>query len=144
MNNNLIKVLEILLADSYALYLKTQNFHWNVTGPNFQPLHNLFEEQYKDLALAIDEVAERVRTLGKKAPGSWKVYAELTSIEDGNENADAITMIHDLIDSQSLIIKTLKRTIDEAQKVGDEVTIDIAITRIGIHEKNSWMLKSSI
>jgi starvation-inducible DNA-binding protein len=144
MNNNLIKVLETLLADSYTLYLKTQNFHWNVTGHNFKSLHSLFEEQYKDLASAIDEIAERIRMLGSKAPGSWKTYAELTTIKDSNKNADSISMIHDLIDGQELIIKTFKKTIDEAQKIKDEVTIDMAVTRIGIHEKNSWMLKSSI
>lgn len=104
----------------------------------------MFEEQYKDLASAIDEIAERIRMLGSKAPGSWKTYAELTTIKDSNKNADSISMIHDLIDGQELIIKTLKKTIDEAQKIKDEVTIDMAVTRIVIHEKNSWMLKSSI
>ena len=144
MNDNLIKALEILLADSNALYLKTQNFHWNVTGPNFYALHNLFEEQYEDLAVAIDEIAERIRALGKKAPGNWKSYTKLTSIADGDEHADAVTMIRELINSQDAILKTLKRTIDEAQKVGDEVTIDMATTRMNVHEKNAWMLKSSL
>ena len=136
--------LKTLLADSYALYLKTQNYHWNVTGPNFKPLHLLFEEQYTDLAMAIDEIAERIRTLGDKAPGNWKAYAALTSIQDGNENADATAMVSEITKDQGVLVHTLKQALEAAQEVGDEVSIGLIVDRMAVHEKNAWMLRSSI
>ncbi len=136
--------LKLVLADSYALFLKTQNYHWNVTGPNFKSLHELFELQYDDLFAAIDEIAERIRTLGDKAPGSFSKYAEITSIKEGDENKPADQMVTELVEDQALIIKTLNKALKISQGNDDEVTIGMIIDRIAIHEKNAWMLRSSI
>ncbi|MCD6034810.1 MAG: dps1 [Rickettsiales bacterium] len=136
--------LKIVLADSYTLYLKTQNYHWNVTGPQFKTLHLLFEEQYTDLAAAVDEIAERIRALGSKAPASFKNYDNLRTLKDGNENASAPQMIQELAADQELIVTCLKTLLTTAQKAGDEATADLAIGRIALHEKNAWMLKSSL
>jgi len=141
---NVIEKLKILLADTYALYLKTQNYHWNVEGVNFKPLHLLFEEQYSDLTIAVDDIAERIRTLGEKAPGTFSAYNSMKTIEDGNENADAATMVKELSADQENIIKSLKNVLDVAQEIGDEVTIGMVVDRIAIHEKNGWMLRSSV
>lgn len=143
-NTTVTEALKVLLADTYALYLKTQNYHWNVTGPNFKPLHLLFEEQYSDLAVAVDDIAERIRALGEKAPGTWKAYEALTTIKDGNENADADTMVKELADDQGNIGNTLKKVLEAAQAVGDEVTIGLVADRLTVHEKAAWMLRSSI
>ncbi|MBN8522363.1 MAG: DNA starvation/stationary phase protection protein [Rickettsiaceae bacterium] len=136
--------LKSVLADSYSLYFKTQNFHWNVTGPHFKSLHSLFEEQYTDLADAIDEIAERIRWLGQKVPGSLKFYSDLTSISSSDEHADSTTMIKELLQGQDLVIKTLKAALTVAKTFDDEGTCDLLIARIKTHEKNSWILKSSI
>lgn len=136
--------LKSVLADSYSLYFKTQNFHWNVTGPHFKSLHSLFEEQYTDLADAIDEIAERIRWLGQKVPGSLKFYSDLTSISSSDEHADSTTMIKELLQGQDLIIKTLKAALTVAKTFDDEGTCDLLIARIKTHEKNSWILKSSM
>lgn len=136
--------LKKVLADSYALYLKTQNYHWNVTGPQFSSLHLMFEAQYTDLAVAIDEIAERIRSLGEKAPGTWKAYEAISSIKDGDEHAKAETMVRQLAGDQHSIIATLKATLDAADDADDQVTEDLMIGRIAVHEKNAWMLKSSI
>lgn len=136
--------LKQVLADSYALYIKTQNFHWNVTGPNFQSLHLLFEGQYNDLFAAVDEIAERIRTLGDKAPGSFKAYSAITNIEDGDENASAEEMVKQLAEDQNKIVKSLNTALDSAQKDDDEATIGLLVDRITVHEKNGWMLRSSV
>jgi len=136
--------LKSVLADSYSLYFKTQNFHWNVTGPHFKSLNSLFEEQYTDLADAIDEIAERIRWLGQKVPGSLKFYSDLTSISSSDEHADSTTMIKELLQGQDLVIKTLKAALTVAKTFDDEGTCDLLIARIKTHEKNSWILKSSI
>ncbi len=136
--------LKILLADSYSLYLKTQNYHWNVTGANFKPLHLLFEEQYSELALAIDEIAELIRGLGEKAPATWGAYEKITNIKDGDENAAAKTMVEDLANDQNIIIKTLQNLLESAQNANDEVVIGAAVDRMTVHRKNKWMLDSSI
>jgi starvation-inducible DNA-binding protein len=143
-NKTVANSLKTVLADSYILYLKTQNYHWNVTGPNFKSLHLMFEEQYNDLFLAVDLIAERIRALGDKAPGSFAAYSKLTSIKEGSENLDAVLMVEELIRDQDIIIKTLTKTLKEAQNSGDEVTAGIVINRIEIHQKNAWMLKSSL
>ncbi len=136
-------VLKIVLADSYALYLKTHNYHWNVEGANFRALHLMFEEQYTDLALAVDDIAERIRSLGEKAPGTFSKFSELSSIKEGNEKADAAYMVKDLADSQDQIVKSLKDALAVAQNADDEVTAGLLIDRMGIHEKAAWMLKST-
>jgi starvation-inducible DNA-binding protein len=139
-----VETLKVALADTYALYLKTQNYHWNVTGPNFKPLHLLFEEQYNDLALAVDTIAERIRALGEKAPGTWKAYETLSTIKDGDENADAVTMVKEIAGDQDVLVSTLKQALEAAQTVGDEVTIGLVVDRMGVHEKAAWMLRSSV
>ena len=136
--------LKIVLADSYALYLKTHNYHWNVEGANFRALHLMFEEQYTDLAIAVDDIAERIRALGEKAPGTFSAFSKLSSIKEGDENASAASMIKELANSQDTIIGSLKNALDVAQKVNDEVTAGLLIDRMGVHEKAAWMLKSTV
>lgn len=143
--NNVAKELGILLADSYVLYLKTQNFHWNVTGPHFASLHALFEEQYTDLATAVDDIAERIRSLGFAAPASFKAYEKLATIADAPEAVlTADEMVEALAQDQTLIGKTLNAVLKLAQEAEDEVTIGLVIDRLTVHEKNAWMLNSSL
>ena len=142
--DKLIQYAKIAFASEFSFYLKAHNFHWNVTGPNFNSLHSLFEEQYSDLANAIDEIAERIRWLGQKVPGSLKFYSDLTSISSSDEHADSTTMIKELLQGQDLVIKTLKAALTVAKTFDDEGTCDLLIARIKTHEKNSWILKSSI
>jgi len=143
-SSSTVAALKKVLADSYALYIKTQNYHWNVMGPNFASLHALFETQYRDLAEAIDGIAERIRALGEKAPGALSAYAELTNIQDGNHDASADQMVKDLYQDQERIAQSLKLALKAAQEVGDEVTIGMIIERMTIHEKNAWMLRASV
>ena len=143
-NQVLINCLKEVLADSYVLYLKTQNYHWNVTGPNFQSLHLMFEGQYNDLFAAIDLIAERIRALGYKAPGSFATYNKLTHIAEGREDLDSSSMVKELSKDQEIIISILYKTLHEAQNIGDEVTVGIIAARIEVHQKNAWMLKSSL
>lgn len=145
MSKNLINNLKTVLADSYTLYLKTQNYHWNVTGPNFQSLHLLFETQYNDLFLAVDSIAERIRTLGETAPGGFKEFLSLTNIKEApSKPPKAVAMVKDLAGDQRKLVTSLTVALKEAQKVGDEATIGMLVDRITIHEKNEWMLKSSV
>jgi starvation-inducible DNA-binding protein len=137
------KQLKFVLADSYALYLKTQNYHWNVTGQNFPELHRLFEEQYKELAEAIDLIAERIRAVGETAPGGFKAFLALTSIEDGNETHKSLAMVKDLHQSHKQVVATLKKTLAAAHQADDETTADLMIQRITAHEKSVWMLGAS-
>lgn len=143
-NKPIVEALSKVLADSHALYLKTQNYHWNVVGPHFRSLHQMFEEQYTDLAEAIDIIAERIRALGAKAPGTWKAYEGLTSIQPGNEEASAQDMVKELAGDQSKILQTLKSTLDCAGEAGDEVTVDLMVQRMDVHDKARWMLESSL
>jgi starvation-inducible DNA-binding protein len=143
-NKSVANVLKNALADSYVLYLKTQNYHWNVTGPNFKSLHLMFEEQYTDLAAAIDLLAERIRALGEKAPGSFAIYHKLTKIQEGKEEISADAMVKELLQDQEIIVKTLSAVLAEAQQAKDEVTASMVADRIEIHQKNAWMLRSSI
>ncbi|MBL1146628.1 MAG: DNA starvation/stationary phase protection protein [Pseudomonadota bacterium] len=137
---DVVQALSVLLADSYGLYLKTQNYHWNVTGPMFQSLHTLFQTQYEELTLIVDEIAERIRALGAKAPGSYSAFAKLGSIKEENGNPTAAEMIENLAADQNLLIATAQTLLAAAQAVGDEATADLAIGRITLHEKNRWML----
>jgi len=145
MSNSLVSKLKVVLADSYTLYLKTQNFHWNVTGPSFQSLHNLFEEQYNDLFEANDEIAERIRTLGEAAPGSFEQFLGLKTIDEAPATPPAANaMVQELAQDQDRIVATLTAALKEAQANDDEATIGLLVDRITTHEKNGWMLKSSI
>lgn len=141
---SVVEALKNVLADNYALYLKTQNYHWNVEGPNFRGLHLLFEEQYTDLTTAIDAVAELIRGLGEKAPGTFSAYVRATSIKPGDEDASAEQMVAELGEDQAAIQKTLQAALDAAQAIGDEVVAGFVIERLTAHRKAAWMLKSSI
>ncbi len=139
-----INALTKVLADTYILYLKTQNFHWNVKGPMFRSLHLLFEEQYTELAMAIDEIAERIRSLGAYARGSFRDYLELTSIEESTGELKAEVMLEALANDQAAIRKTIGQAIRITSELNDDVTTDLMVRRADIHEKNEWMLRSSI
>lgn len=136
--------LAVLLADSYTLYLKTHNYHWNVTGPQFQSLHTLFEEQYQELAVAVDDIAERIRALGEFAPGSYKEFAKLTTIEEAEGIPSAEEMIKDLVKGHEAIAKTARNIVPVAENASDEVSLDILTQRMTVHEKTAWMLRSSV
>ncbi|MCC5861066.1 MAG: DNA starvation/stationary phase protection protein [Gammaproteobacteria bacterium] len=134
--------LSRLLADSYTLYLKTHNFHWNVTGPMFQTLHTLFETQYTELATAVDEIAERIRALGEPAPGSYQQFAALSSISEETGVPAAEDMIRQLVQGQEAVARTARSVFPAADAAGDEPTADLLTQRMQIHEKNAWMLRS--
>ncbi|MGF1548642.1 MAG: Dps family protein [Thiotrichales bacterium] len=134
--------LSRLLADTYTLYLKTHNYHWNVTGPMFNTLHVMFEQQYNELALAVDLIAERIRALGHAAPGSYRAYAELTVIPEENDQPNAETMIRRLVQGQEAVVRTARQVFPAADKARDEPTADLLTQRMQIHEKNAWMLRS--
>jgi starvation-inducible DNA-binding protein len=131
-----------LLADSYTLYLKTHNYHWNVTGPMFNTLHLMFEQQYTELALAVDLIAERIRALGHPAPGSYKAFAKLTSIEEETGLPAAEEMIRNLVTGQETVVRTARKLFPVVDKAGDEPTADLLTQLMQIHEKNAWMLRS--
>lgn len=143
-NSKTINGLSKLLADTYALYLKTQNFHWNVKGPNFKTLHLLFEEQYNELANAVDAIAERILTIGGVAPASFKIYMELTDIEDGDPSLVSHEMVKALHDDHSKVLKSLYEVLKDAQEDGDEGTVSFVGARIEDHEKIRWMLQASL
>jgi starvation-inducible DNA-binding protein len=143
-NKPVIESLKKLLADSYTLALKTQNYHWNVEGEQFATLHALFEAQYGELSAAIDEVAERIRALGEKSPGSYAAFSKLTVISEGDGDLDAPAMVKDLYHSHQQIIKTLNAAFEKADKAGDEGSADLCVGRLRAHEKAAWMLKSSL
>ncbi len=131
-----------LLADSYTLYLKTHNYHWNVTGPLFNTLHQMFEEQYTELGVAMDEIAERIRALGEPAPGSYQAYSELTEIEEEVGEPSAEEMILRLLKGQETVARTARSVIAAAEAANDEPTADLLTQRMQVHEKNAWMLRS--
>jgi len=131
-----------LLADTYSLYLKTHNFHWNVTGPMFQTLHLMFETQYNELALAVDLVAERIRALGFPAPGTYSEYAKLSSIKETAGVPKAKDMIRLLVEGQEAVVRTARSIFPAVERATDEATADLLTQRIQLHEKTAWMLRS--
>jgi starvation-inducible DNA-binding protein len=136
--------LSRLLADSYTLYLKTHNFHWNVTGPMFNTLHLMFEAQYTELAAAVDEIAERIRALGVPAPGSYAQYAKLTSVPEETGNPDATDMLRQLVEDHETVVRTARGVFPVVEKASDEPTADLLTQRMQIHEKTAWMLRSML
>jgi starvation-inducible DNA-binding protein len=136
------KGLSHLLADTYTLYLKTHNFHWNVTGPMFQTLHLMFETQYNELALAVDAIAERIRALGFPAPGTYSAYVKLSSISETEGVPDARKMIQLLVEGQEAVARTARKVFPAAEKASDEPTADLLTQRLQVHEKTAWMLRS--
>lgn len=136
--------LSKLLADTYTLYLKTHNYHWNVTGPMFNTLHLMFETQYTELATAVDEIAERIRALGMPAPGSYKAYAELTDIEEETSVPSAQEMIRQLMEGQETVVRTARSIFPVVDGANDEPSADLLTQRMQIHEKTAWMLRSML
>ncbi|MDX2473026.1 MAG: DNA starvation/stationary phase protection protein [Candidatus Krumholzibacteria bacterium] len=143
-NKEITNAAAVLLADSYALYLKTHNYHWNVTGPMFNSLHTMFEVQYDELALAVDEVAERIKALGAYAPGSFSEFAALTSLDEAVQGAKAVEMIEQLAADQLKVVAAAQALGRIADAAGDDVTTDLAIRRQEVHQKNAWMLRSHL
>jgi starvation-inducible DNA-binding protein len=136
--------LSRLLADSYTLYLKTHNYHWNVTGPMFNTLHLMFETQYNELALAVDQIAERIRALGHRAPGSYAEFGALTSIKEDKGSPSAEEMIRELVKGQEAVVRTAREVFPSAEAANDEPTADLLTQRMNLHEKNAWMLRSML
>ncbi|CAM3037339.1 DNA-binding protein [Legionella steigerwaltii] len=139
----IIKKLEVVLADTYALYLKTQNYHWHVKGVHFKSLHELFEMQYKELAEAVDAIAERILIMGHKAPATFTALNQLKTIKDGDSSADANRMVSDLAQDNGSLVNDLNTAVKLAQEHGDEGTVALLSERIAAHEKARWMLSAS-
>lgn len=134
--------LSKLLADTYTLYLKTHNFHWNVTGPMFQTLHLMFEQQYNELALAVDLIAERIRALGFPAPGTYREFSKLSSISEEEGTPGAEEMIRKLVEGQEAVVRTARSVFPVVDRANDEPTADLLTQRMQVHEKTAWMLRS--
>lgn len=142
--NEVANKLKEILADSYLLMLKTHFYHWNVRGTLFKPLHDLTEEQYSEIFEAIDNIAERIRALGYEAPGTLKSYSELSSVKDARSGLSDLEMAADLLETHENLIINLRETLRTADDVEDEVTVDIMVERLTVHEKYAWMLRSFI
>ena len=140
--NKIAEGLKHLLADSYTLYLQTHNFHWNVTGPMFNQLHIMFEEHYNELAIAVDDIAERIRSLDIAAPGTYKSFVELSSIKEIQGVPDAIKMTEILTKSHEQVVKTCREALKVAQDADDESSAALISDRMRIHEKTAWMLRA--
>ncbi len=136
--------LSKVLADSYLLYLKTHNYHWNVTGELFHQLHEQFEEQYTELAEAIDVIAERIRAIGFRAPGSFKEFNEMTSITEDTDQPKAMEMVKRLAKANEQVIRTAREALKPANEAEDEATIDLLTERLTVHSKTAWMLRSHL
>jgi starvation-inducible DNA-binding protein len=136
--------LSRLLADTYTLYLKTHNYHWNVEGPMFNTLHLMFEQQYTELATAVDLIAERIRALGFPAPGSYSAFARLATVKEAGEQVpEAPEMIRQLARDQEQVAKTAREVFPLVEKAGDEPSADLLTQRMQIHEKTAWMLRAT-
>ncbi len=133
-----------LLASSYTLYLKTHNYHWNVTGPMFTTLHTLFETQYTEFAIAIDEIAERIRSLGAHAPGSFSEFSKLSEVKEETGRPQAEEMIRQLVKDQEAVSAAAREVFAAAEAANDQATADLATRRMDVHEKNAWMLRSHL
>jgi starvation-inducible DNA-binding protein len=143
-NEQVVEALSRLLADTYTLYLKTHNYHWNVTGPMFSTLHTLFETEYTEYALAVDEIAERIRAIGARAPGSYTEFAELASVKEDRGSPPAMEMISNLVADQEATVASARKLVEVAEAAGDQATADLGVRRIETHEKNAWMLRSHL
>lgn len=134
--------LNRVLADTFSLYLKTHNFHWNVTGPMFQTLHLMFETQYNELWAATDLIAERIRSLGLPVPATYSDFGRLTSIEQSVGVPKATDMVRQLVEGHEAVTRTARAVFSKAEKAGDESTVDLLTQRLQVHEKTAWMLRS--
>ncbi|MGA0546499.1 Dps family protein [Brevundimonas sp. VNH65] len=133
-----------VLADSHAVYQKTHGYHWNVRGPEFFTLHNLLEQQYRDIWEALDEIAERIRALGELAPQGASAFANLTSIKEGDPEQDAMAMLKELMKDHETLIATTRAALKASEEDGDDVTVDLLTQRLAAHEKFAWMLRSTL
>lgn len=136
--------LSHFLADSYTLYLKTHNFHWNVTGPMFRTLHLMFEEQYNELWTAVDEIAERIRALGFPAPGSYRQFQQLTKIQEDDSCPPAEEMIRQLVQGHEAVARTGREVFPVVDQANDQPSADLLTRRLEVHEKTAWMLRSML
>ncbi len=136
--------LSRLLADTYTLYLKTHNYHWNVTGPQFNTLHQMFMTQYTELGLAVDEIAERIRALGAFAPGSYSAFSALATVQEASGVPSADHMVANLAADQATVVRTARAVFPLADAAGDEPTADLLTQRMQVHEKTAWMLRAMI
>jgi len=143
-NDEVVQALSRLLADTYTLYLKTHNYHWNVTGPMFNTLHSLFETEYTEYALAVDEIAERIRAVGARAPGSYTEFAELATVKEDTGSPSAMDMVSQLVADQEATTKSARMLVEAAEAAGDQASADLGVRRIETHEKNAWMLRSHL
>lgn len=134
--------LSKLLADTYTLYLQTHNFHWNVTGPMFQTLHLMFETQYNELAMAVDQIAERIRALGYRAPGTYGEFSRLSSIKEVDGSPKAEEMVGILVEGQEAVVRTARSVFPAVGDAHDEASADLLTQRMQVHEKTAWMLRS--
>lgn len=139
---NVAHGLSQLLADTYTLYLKTHNFHWNVEGPMFQTLHVMFMQQYTEMWNALDVIAERIRSLGHYTPGTYSEFTKLTSIKEAKGIPKATKMVEELIQGHEAVIKTTRKVFESAEQAKDQTTMDVLTQRLDIHEKTAWMLRS--
>jgi starvation-inducible DNA-binding protein len=135
--------LSALLADTYTLYLKTQGYHWNVTGPMFRNLHLMFEEEYIDLRDAADLLAERILALGHAAPASYAEFSRLSSVPDEEGVPEAMAMVRHLVEGNEAVIRTARQVVAQAEEAGDVATADLVTSRIEVHEKTAWMLRAT-
>lgn len=136
------QMLAQVLSNTYVLYVKTQNFHWNVVDPRFYSLHLLFEKQYEELADALDDLAERIRMIGGKAPGSMQEFQQLATLEEGSSNTSGDEMIQQLMEDHTVMADAIRASIASANDLGDDGTADLLVQRLRSHEKSSWMLRS--
>jgi starvation-inducible DNA-binding protein len=143
MREQVINKLSVLLADTYAVYLKTQNYHWHVVGPQFSALHQLFETGYKELAEAVDQIAERIRIMGCLAPATFTEYQRLKTIQDGRSDISANQMLLDLVHDHGLLLNDIDQALQLAQQAKDEGSVDLLTDRMSAHEKMRWMLSVS-
>ena len=142
--SDVVQELSKVLADSFALYLKTHGYHWNVRGPEFFSYHTLLEEQYREIWAALDLIAERIRALGEFAPQAHSAFANLTSIKDGDPENDAPTMLKELMKDHETVIATCRAGLTVADDEGDDVSVDLLTQRLAAHEKAAWMLRSTL
>jgi len=138
------EALTRVLADSFAVYLKTHGYHWNVRGPEFFAFHNLLEQQYRDIWAALDDIAERIRALGILAPQSYSAFGNLTSIKDGDPEREATEMLKELLKDHETLIATVREAFTAADEAGDEASADLMTQRLAAHEKFAWMLRSTL
>jgi len=141
---DVVKGLSRVLADSYGLYLKTHNYHWNVVGPMFHSLHTMFEQEYTELALAVDEIAERIRALGEVAPATYRQFSRLSSVPEDEDVPDAPEMVRRLVQAHETTARTAREVLRIAEDASDQVSTDLLVRRLEVHEKTAWMLRSMV